>query len=335
MASGPMTQNRRVVISRPGGPEVLEVISEDLRAPRGDEAQVRVLASGVAFGDVLKRRGVVGISPKMPFTPGYDLVGVVETLGPGCTRVKSGDRVAAFVVNGANTEHANVSDKLLVPIPSEVDPVESLCLVLNYVTAEQMLRRVAAVKPGQRILVHGAGGGVGTALLQLGKLEGLEMYGTASKAKCELVRELGAVPIDYKNEDFVERVLALTGDGVDLVLDPIGGSHLGQSRRVLRRGGMLIAYGASVAVDGGTSRLVSSLLRLLFYKLIPDGRSYRLYGIHDQASIQEDLKRLLALLGQKKLRPVIGARLALSEAVKAHQLLETAAVAGKIVLVPT
>ena len=328
-------QNRRVVISRPGGPEVLQVISEELGPPQGDEAQVRVLASGVAFGDVFKRRGLTGVvSPKMPFTPGYDLVGVVESLGPACSRVKSGDRVAAFVMNGANTERANVSDKLLVPIPTDVDPVEAACLILNYVTAEQMLRRVAGIQPGQRVLVHGAAGGVGTALLQLGKLEGLELYGTASKPKHDLVKELGAIPIDYRNEDFVERVLALTGDGVDLVLDPIGGSHLGLSRRALRRGGKLVAYGASSAVQGGFSRIASSLLRVLLYKLMPDGRSYRFYGIRDQRTIQEDLKRLLDLLAQNKLRPVIGARLALSEAVKAHQMLEAAAVTGKIVFVP-
>jgi NADPH:quinone reductase-like Zn-dependent oxidoreductase len=198
-----------------------------------------------------------------------------------------------------------------------------------------MLHRLADVKPGQRVLVHGAAGGVGTAVLQLGKLGGLELYGTASKPKHELVRALGAVPIDYKSEDFVERVLALTGDGVDLVLDPIGGSHLARSRKALRRGGMLIAYGASSAVERGFSQIVSGLLRLLLYKLIPDGRSYRLYGIHDLHTIQADLQRLLGLLAEGKLRPVIGARIPLSEAAKAHQLLESAAVTGKIVLVPT
>jgi NADPH:quinone reductase-like Zn-dependent oxidoreductase len=327
--------NRRVVITEKGGPEVLQLITEELAPPAAGQAQVRVLASGVAFGDVFKRRrlGTLMGSPKIPFTPGYDLVGVVESVGPDVARVKPGDRVAAFVVNGANAERVNVRDDLLVPIPEGVDAVDAVCLVLNYVTAEQMLHRVARVRAGERILVHGAAGGVGTALLELGRLDGLEMYGTASAGKHPTVRELGATPIDYRNQDFVERVLALTKDGVDLVLDPIGGPNLQRSRATLRQGGMLVIYGASAAIDGGLSAFFATFARFFLYKLAADGRSYRFYGIHDQPSIQADLRRLLGLLAEKKLRPIVGARLPLTEAARAHQMLESAAVIGKIVLV--
>jgi NADPH:quinone reductase-like Zn-dependent oxidoreductase len=327
--------NRRVVITEKGGPEVLQVITEELRPPAAGQAQVRVLASGVAYGDVFKRRGLGTLSgsPKIPFTPGYDLVGVVESIGPGVARVKPGERVAAFVVNGANAERVNVRDDLLVAVPESVDPVEALCLVLNYVTADQMLHRVAHVRAGQRVLVHGAAGGVGTALLELGRLEGLEMYGTASAGKHAIVRELAATPIDYRNEDFVERVLALTKDGVDLVLDPIGGPNLSRSRATLRKGGMLVMYGASAAIDAGILGVLATLARFSLYKLSADGRSYRFYGIHDQPSIQADLRRLLGLLSAKKLRPIVGARLPLAEAAKAHQMLDSASAIGKIVLV--
>jgi NADPH:quinone reductase-like Zn-dependent oxidoreductase len=180
--------NRRAVITKPGGPEVLSVIEEELPPPARDEVQLRVLASDVAYGDVMKRMDLNPSMPKMPYTPGYDLVGEVIALGPDVQRFKIGDQVAGFVLNGANTEFANLSEKLLVSLPSGIDPVEALCLVLNYVSADQMLHRKARIQSGQRILVHGAAGGVGTALLQLGKLDHLEMCGTASIGKHDIVR---------------------------------------------------------------------------------------------------------------------------------------------------
>jgi len=326
-------KNRRAVITKPGGPEVLAIVEEDLAPPEPDRVQLRVLASGVAYGDVMKRMGLNPGMPKMPYTPGYDLVGQVIAAGAEVQRFKVGDRVAGFVANGANTEYANIAENLLVPLPPGIDPAEALCLVLNYVTADQMLHRKARVKPGNRILVHGAAGGVGTAFLQLGKLEQLEMYGTASMAKHDVVKGLGATPIDYKNDDFVERVLSLTGDGVDAVFDPIGGAHLGESHRVVKKGGALVAYGMSCAVQGGMPSVLATLLRLSLYMLIPDGKACFFYGIHDQTAIKEDLAKLLALLVQGSLKPIIAARLPLTQIARAHELVDTAGVAGKIVLV--
>ena len=327
-------KNRRAVITKPGGPEVLAIIEEELPPPERDEVQLRVLASGVAYGDVMKRLGLNPGMPKMPYTPGYDLVGEVIATGSVVQRFKAGDRVAGFVLNGANTEYANFSEGLFVPLLAGMDPVEALCLVLNYVTADQMLHRKARIQPGQRILVHGAAGGVGTALLQLGKLDQLEMYGTASIGKHDVVRGLGATPIDYNSEHFVTRILDLTGDGVDAVFDPIGGGHLGESRRVVKRGGTLVAFGISCAVKAGTRSILSTFLRLGLYKLTPDGKACCFYGIHDQTTIQEDLGRLLELLSQGKLRPIVAAKLPLTQIARAHELMDTAGVAGKIVLVP-
>ena len=318
----------------PVGQRCLQSSRKISSPPERDEVQLRVLASGVAYGDVMKRIGLNPGMPKMPYTPGYDLVGEVIATGPVVQRFKVGDRVTGFVLNGANTEYANFSEGLFVPLPSGIDPVDALCLVLDYVTVDQMLHRKARIQPGQRILVHGAAGGVGTALLQLGKLDQLEMYGTASIGKHEVVRGLGATPIDYKSEDFVKRVLDLTGSGVDAAFDPIGGAHLGKSHSVVKKGGTLVAYNFSCAAKEGKPAILSTFLRLGLYKLIPDGKACCFYGIHDQTTIQEDLGKLLELLNRGKLRPIIGAKFPLTQIAEAHDLMDKAGVAGKIVLVP-
>ncbi len=331
---------RRVIISAHGGPDVLKIVEGEVPEPGPGEARVRVRASGVAFGDVLKRVGLAG-GPKPStgkFTPGYDLAGVIEKVGPGVQGFKQGDRVAAFVLNGGNAEHACVPAEWLARIPDGVDFVDALCCVLNYVTAWQMIHRVCELQRGQRLLVHGAGGGVGTALLQLGGLAGLERYGTASTGKHGLVRQLGATPIDYRSVDFVVRVRELTGGaGVDAVFDPIGGMHLHRSFRALKRGGWLVAYGISAAVTGGRRQLAPTAAWLLWYMLRP-GVKTRFYGIgasktSNPTTIHEDLVRVLQLLGEKKIKPVVGAQLQLEDAVEAHRMIERGAVAGKIVLV--
>ncbi|MBI2468998.1 MAG: zinc-binding dehydrogenase, partial [Candidatus Rokubacteria bacterium] len=257
--------------------------------------------------------------------PGFDLA---ANKGYG-TRQQQ----AALVLNGANAEHANVKADSLARVPAGVGDAEALCLVLNYVTAWQMLNRTARPKPGERILVHGAAGGVGTALLQLGKRHGLEMVGTASKGKHTLVSELGAMPIDYRTEDFVARVRALSG--ADVIFDPIGGVHLARSHRALRRGGRLIAYGASSAI-GSKAQLFATFALVALYKLLPDGRHATFFGVRGSGreSVREDLSALLDLLARGQLRPVIGARLPLAEIARAHRMLERAEVVGKIVLVP-
>ena len=189
-------RQRQVLLTGVGGPEVLEVVERDAPEPGRGEVRVRVLAAGVAFADVLMRHGKYPGAPKIPFTPGYDLVGEVEKLGEGVGGVTVGQRVAALTQVGSYAQRVVVAAEELVPVPDGVDPAEAVALVLNYVTAYQMLHRVAEVRPGERILVHGAAGGVGTALLDLGRLGGLEAYGTASAAKHDAVRRFRATPID-------------------------------------------------------------------------------------------------------------------------------------------
>src|SRR5215470_2394836 len=185
----------------------------------------------------MMREGVHPETPRLPFTPGWDLIGLVERLGNGVSGLEPGQIVAALPISGAYAEFVCLPQRELVPVPSELDAAEAVSLVLNYVTASQMLHRSAHVRPGQRVLIHGAAGGVGTALLQLGRLAGLEMYGTCSSRGASAVAYLGAISIDYQHQDFVEEVHRLTGEGVDVVFDGIGGPHIWRSRKALRPGG--------------------------------------------------------------------------------------------------
>ncbi len=325
---------RRVLAERPGAPDVLKVVEEEVPEPRPGEIRIRVEAAGVAFGDVMRRSGLQP-GQRFPFTPGYDVVGTVDALGAGVSGLAVGDRVAALVVTGGYAEYACTPAARACPVPQELDPVTSVSVVLNYLTAFQMLHRAARMKQGERILVHGAAGGVGTALLQLGGLAGVERYGTASAGKHEIVRALGGIPIDYRHEDFVARIRELTGDGVDAVFDAIGGTHLLRSHRALRRGGRLVAYGLSAALRGGRSQLFLTLGILLALKAVPDGRRATLSGVSPGArTYREDLSALLTLAAGKKIAPIVAERMPLDAAARAHELLERGAVEGKLVLVP-
>jgi NADPH:quinone reductase-like Zn-dependent oxidoreductase len=339
-------KNTRIVISAHGGPDVLQLIDEEMLPPRSGEVRVRILATGVAFADILMRYGLYPGTPPLPFSPGYDIVGDVDAIGEGVSDFAIGDRVAALTQWGGYAQYIVVRPEQLTRVPAELDPAEAVSLVLNYVTAYQMLHRVAEVKSGQRILVHGGAGGVGSAALQLGRLAGLEMYATASRGKHDLITALGARPVDHRTDDFVARVMQMTGNqGVDAVLDAVGGTNWWRSYKTLKPGGaqvggILVGYGISAALrDGKPSKLIGAasfgLLGLL--SLLPDGKRAVWYNIASwkrkrQEWFREDLGALFALLAEKEISPEISERLPLREAARAHQLLENARVTGKIVL---
>src|SRR5438067_1437196 len=216
---------KRVVVDHFGGPEVLKVVEEDDPRPGPGEICVKVLAAGVSFTDAQLRAGTYLGVPRPPFTPGYELVGVVDEVGPGCTRLKERDRVGALTVWGADAERVCVPEKYAVEVPVDLDPAEVVSLIFPYMTAYQMLHRTARVQSGETVLVHGAAGRVGTAALELGAVARLRLFGTCSARDRDAVERLGAVAIDYRNEDFLARVRELTGgEGVDVVLDGIGGA---------------------------------------------------------------------------------------------------------------
>jgi NADPH2:quinone reductase len=344
-------RHTRIVVSHYGGPENLQVIEEECPEPAPDEVRVRVLAAGVALPDVMAREGIHPETPKVPFTPGWDLVGMVDELGNDTSAFKPGDTVAAMPIHGAYAEYVCLPERKFVPVPDALDPAEAVSMILNYVTAYQMMHRSAKVKDGQRVLIHGAAGGVGTALLQLGKLLDLEMYGTCSSRGALAVTGLGGVPIDYKDQDFVEEIHRLTGDGVDAVFDPLGGDHMWRSRWALRRGGRVVAYGNTTSLRGKDrsggdharrNRLHGIPVFALYIAgglLLPGRKRVIPYSIQTLMRLRpklfrEDLITLFDLLTQQKLKPIVAERIPLSEARCAHEMLEKGGVIGKIVLIP-
>ncbi|MGZ3636507.1 MAG: medium chain dehydrogenase/reductase family protein [Ktedonobacterales bacterium] len=334
---------RHVVVQQTGGPEVLHVVEDELPVPGPGQARIKILAADVSFTDVNLRRGRYPGAPKPPFTPGYAMVGVVDELGPDASGLAVGQPVAALTVYGSYSQYICLPVGKLVPMPAGLDPAEAVSLVFSYVAAYQMLHRVAHVAPGERILVHGAAGGMGTAFLELGHLAGLEMYGTASRPKHDLVACLGATPIDYKSEDFVARIAALTrGQGVDAAFDPIGAAHLRQTTRAVRSGGTVVGYGFYATANRGRNivlDVLSQYMQVALGALPPSRKHVAFYDIRPLAKkhpewFREDLTALLNLLAAGRLRPVIAARLPLDEVVRAHQLVEHAEVQGKLVLIP-
>ena len=327
-------RNTRVVLTALGGPEVLKVIDDEIRDPAANEVRIKILTCGVAFADVLMRRGLYSPVPPLPYSPGYDIVGTVESCGPVVTQWKPGDLVIALSMTGGYSRYIVLPESELVQMPAGLDPAEAVSVVLNYTTAYQLIHRIAKLRQGESVLIHGAAGGVGTAALQLGKLAGLKMFGTASKPKHDLVSALGGIPIDYRNEDFTKRAA-----GVDAVFDPIGGRNWLRSYSALGKGGRFIGYGMSAAIEGGRRNMLlagASFTWLTLIKLFP-GKSARWYSITTDKKahpewFREDLTRLLTMLQQKSISPIVSARLPLREAPRAHEMLERAAVTGKIVL---
>jgi NADPH:quinone reductase-like Zn-dependent oxidoreductase len=334
-------KNHRVVVSRHGEPDVLQVVEEDLPEPQAGEVRVKIMAAGISAYDLMFRRsGRLPGTPRVPFTLGEDIVGVVDKLGEGVSALDLGQTVAGATwsigLGGGYSEYICLPAGELVPFPPGLDPAEAVCLVVNYLTAHMAMHRTANVQSGERVLVHGAAGGVGTALLELGKLAGLEMYGTASEYNHELVSSLGATPIDYRTEDFVKRIRSLTGDGVDVVFDPIGGARqLRRSYRALSKGGRLVWFGVASTKKEGLRVIPLTLLMMGLLKLIPDGkRALTTPDLDkDNAWYRETLAELLGLLAAGKIKPVVAERIPLAEAARAHEMLERGGYSGKVVLV--
>jgi NADPH:quinone reductase-like Zn-dependent oxidoreductase len=351
---------KRVIVDHYGGPEVLRVVEGADPRPGQGEVRIRVLAAGVSFTDAQLRAGTyIPGGPKPPFTPGYEVVGVVEELGPGCSRLREGDRIGALTVWGADAERVCVPEASAVDVPEDLDPAEVLSLLFPYMTAYQVIHRTAMAKSGETVLVHGAAGRVGIAELELGTLAGLRLYGTCSARDRAAVERLGAVAIDYRNEDFLARVRELTGgDGVDVVLDSLGGPISLRSFRALRPGGRLVVFGRYATLSHGRKNwpaviewYAAIVAVWLWGKLSPRRRvlKYQIQKFRDHAQWRDgavggeprypewfraDFGTLIQLLREGKIHPVVAERLPLAEARRAHELLESSASKGKLVLVP-
>ncbi len=344
-------KNGRIIVTHYGGPDTLQFVEEECPEPNAGEVRVRVLAAGVSLPDVMAREGIHPETPSVPFTPGWDLVGMVDRLGEDVTGVVPGQIVAAMPISGAYAEFVCVPESELISVPSGLDAAEAVSLILNYITAYQMLHRSAKIRAGQRALIHGASGGVGTALLQLGRLVGLEMYGTCSLRGAATVRGLGGIPIDYQQQDFVREIQRLANPGADAVFDSMGGAHIWRSRKALRRGGIVVAYGLTGSLRGG--RLASGRsggrhrfraiavfgLYIAGSWLLPGRKRVVPYSIQTLKRLRptlfrQDLAALFELLQQQKVKPIVAQRFPLSEARQAQELLGKGGIIGKIVLLP-
>ncbi len=332
---------KRVIVTKTGGPEVLQVIEDDLREPSAGETRIKILAAAVCAPDITVRTGKAlysgtPLGQKIPFTPGYAIIGVVDAIGEGVSEVAVGDRVGALTVTGGYSEYLYWKSDRLIPVPTTLDPAEAVTLILNYIVAYQALYRSAKVNAGEKVLIIGASGGIGTALLQLGKLAGLHMYGIASQSKHAILTEYGAMPIDHRTQDFVEVIRQAEPDGIDVVLDGMmRPDYIRNALSLLRRGGRLVSFGEPT---GGLPALFRVLRIFITTNLLPNGKTIKLYGtsfyfLGFKKPFLDDWATLFRLLHEGKIKPVIEKKFPILEAAQANALLESGQVVGNAVLV--
>jgi NADPH2:quinone reductase len=331
--------NKVVQLEAYGGPEVLKVVKAAMPSPASGEVRVRVLASSVNYTETLIRRHLYPQTAayRVPFVMGYDVVGEIDQVGLDVTGFQVGDRVADMTVVGSDALYRTLKARDLTRVPPDVDPAEAATLILSWTTAYQLLHRSARVKQGQRVLVHGAGGAVGQALLSLAKLAGVEVWGAAHAKHSTLIRELGATPVDYESQDFT-RVLP---GGFDVVFDGIGEDGYRRSFAALKRGGLLVAIGYSAGAQArqGLFSVLAAIARLYVWGWMPGGKRTRFYSVNAMRArhpdwFKQDLAYLLELLRQRRIKPSVAERINLDQIVDAHRRLEAGGVEGKLVLCP-
>jgi NADPH2:quinone reductase len=331
--------NRVIQLAEFGGPERLRIV--DLPRPSAGEGEVRVrvLASSINYTDTLIRRRLYPqtAAHKVPFVMGYDVVGEIDKIGPNVSGFKIGERVADMTVVGSNATYRTLKAADLTRVPTSVDPAVAATLILSWTTAYQMLHRSARIAPGQRILMHGAGGAVGQALLSLAKLARIETWGGAHAKHAPLISELGAHPIDYDREDFT----CVMPGGFDVVFDGIGEDAYRRSYAALKPGGLLIAIGYSAGAEAkqGLLHTLANIGRLYLWGLIPGGKRTRFYSINAMRArhpdwFKQDLGRLFGMLSEGQIRPSVAERISFEEVPEAHRRLEAGGLQGKIVLCP-
>lgn len=330
---------KSIVVTRFGGPEVLKACENDLRSPSAREVRIKVLAAAVSRPDVTVRQGKAlysgtPLGKKPPFVPGYAIIGCVDALGEGVAEIAVGDRVGALTVVGGYTEYLYWRSDRLIPVPTRVDPTEAIPLILNYIVAYHVLHRSAKVKAGEKVLIIGASGGIGTALMQLGKLTGLTMHGLASRSKHPILTEYGVIPIDYHAQDFRQVIRQAEPDGIDVVIDGMMRvDYVRPGLSLLRRGGRMVSFGE----PQGFGALFRVLGTVAAVNLLPNGKSFKLYGtsfysLGNRQPFLEDWATLFRLLEEGKIKPVIENKFPILGAAQANELLESGTVTGNLVL---
>ena len=340
----PEPRNRVVQVRHFGGPEGLAVVDAPVPTAGRGEVRVRVLASSLEYTDVTVRRHLYAQTSarRPPFVMGYDLVGDIDQLGHGVSGFSIGDRVADMTVVGSNATFCTLKARNLTRVPKGVDVAEAAAMILSWTTAYQLLHRAARVKRGQRVLVLGAAGAVGQALLVLGRMAGLELWGTARAEHAGLVRLLGATAIDYRRED-ITRILP---DGFDVVFDGVGEDGCRRSFAALKPGGLVCAYGytANVGPQASLRTTLMWIARVYLWRRLlswlPGGKRVQIYSINAMRArhpqwFLEDLEELFGMLAAGAVRPRVAERISFDEVADAHRRIEAGGLDGKIVLCPT
>jgi NADPH:quinone reductase-like Zn-dependent oxidoreductase len=329
-----MSKMNKVVITEFGDESKLAIVEDDLPDPAAGEVQLSVEYSIVSGSDVNMRRGTYPFQREAPLTPGYSVLGKVRVNGKGCTKFKVGDRVACLSKYDGQAELINLPERFLVRVPDGLDLKSAVSLVLDWVTAYQMLHHAAHVKSGQKIFVHGLSGGVGVAVLSLGRIQGAQVFGTASLSKHEELRKLGAVPFDYCNKNWITAVQEL--GGVDAVFDPLGFESFDESYSVLRKGGVLVGYGMNLPALTNRARpsAFPAILKLLSKNLFFwSGKRTTLFGLRRSSkNFMPDLALLIEWLRSGKISVPIKATFRLEEIQKAHREYASSSRMGSIVI---
>jgi NADPH:quinone reductase-like Zn-dependent oxidoreductase len=321
---------KSIVVTRRGVVAGIQVTDNDLRPPLEGEARIRVLATPVCQDDIAIRVGNRPFLRKPPYVPGYSFIGIVDAVGEDVRAVSVGDRVGGLTQYNSHAEVIYWPAEELVQVPRDLDPVEAVTLILNYLVAYQILHRVLQVQTGDKVLIVGASGGVGTAFLQLGRLAGLKMYGLASPAKHEVLANHGATPLDYRGDDWVKTIREAEPDGLDFVFNGMGQEYFEPGLALMGRGGVLVAFGAPQSFKD----FLLLVAKLVFYNLLPNGRRIKGYGTHREGieTFKEDWSVLFTLLTNGKIEPLVARRFALLDAVNAYESLQRGEVTGTLVL---
>ena len=333
----------RVVITKPGSPSVLDIQNIEIPVPNANEVCIQVHFAGINFADTLMRMGFYQPRPPFPFTPGYEVSGVIHALGSDVEGFQVGQRVVGMMKTGGQATHVVTEDSRVIPIPDEMSLEAAASMPVTYITAHHMLHHLGNLKPTDSVLIHGGGGGVGTAALQLCKWAGVEkVWSTASSAKAEIIQSYGATAIDRHNEDFVDLIKKATeGKGVDHILDPIGGDHLKRSLSVLAHGGKLYTYGMSSAAPSSKRSLLKAFSafrkRPRFDPMKMMSRNQGVFGVHmgtwpDEIVMTEQMERIVNGIKQGVLDPIIDSVFDARDVAKAHQHIHDGKNIGKVLL---
>ena len=342
---------RAVVITKHGGPDVLQVQQRPDPPVGPGEVRIAVKAAGINFADTLARTGLYPDAPKVPCVVGYEVAGEVESVGDHVQSVKPGDRVIAGTRFNGQAELVTVRENMVYELPARLSFEEGAAFLVNYATAQAGLVVMGGLKAGERVLIHAAAGGVGISATQIAKRIGAEVFGTASVSKHDAIREQGVDhPIDYRSQDFAEEVRRITGgEGIDVAFDALGPSSFRKDYRLLRPGGRLIMYGAS-EVQTGESRSVATGLRTLAKSPFSSMPWWKGLGVMNEnkgvfglnmlswwdaeGGLDRVIEPLIPALQKGELKPVVAEAFPFDRAPDAHRFIAERRNIGKVVLVP-